>query len=308
MSDKTQKGSGFPATDEMERIAADFDGGVGFYVKDLATGANHHSNADQRFPTASICKVPAMIELFRQAEEGRLSLDDRHRLRGAISTHGTGVLSLVEDEPELTLRDYCRLMISVSDNVATDFLIELLTPKAINSTMDALGFPNTRTNMTLGRWHYLMKGMDVEPSRKNDELLLEQMRAAPNDPNSLPYQDSLDNNVATARDMGIIMERIYYGQIVSPRASFGMMEMLKSCQSRNKIPRDLDPGIEVAHKIGGSNRIQGDVGIALLPTGPLVICVLTLARAPESSPGVNAIAEISRLAVEALSPDSVAKR
>ncbi|MDP6065603.1 MAG: serine hydrolase [SAR202 cluster bacterium] len=104
-------------TQEMDRVADEFGGGVGFYVKDLATGTLHECNADQRFPTASICKIPVMIELFRQAEEGELSLLDRRRLKQPISAAGTGVLRMMEDDPELTLRDYCRLMIQASDNM-----------------------------------------------------------------------------------------------------------------------------------------------------------------------------------------------
>ena len=110
-------------TAACDQIAADFRGRIGFYIEDLTTGITHEYNADQRFPTASVCKVPVMIELFHQAETGNLSLDDRHRLHGDISTHGSGMLKLMEDEPELTLRDYCRLMISISDNMATDFLL-----------------------------------------------------------------------------------------------------------------------------------------------------------------------------------------
>ncbi|MDP6065604.1 MAG: serine hydrolase, partial [SAR202 cluster bacterium] len=114
--------------------------------------------------------------------------------------------------------------------------------------MEALGASNTRTNLTLGKWHSLMKGLaDLEPSRANDHILI----AADVVRDSISYSDSLENNVASARDMGRIMERIYYGQIVSPKASHEMLEMLKGCASRTKIPRDLNPDVIVAHKIGG---------------------------------------------------------
>ena len=287
---------------EMDRVADEFDGGVGFYVKDLATGTLHECNADRRFPTASICKIPVMIELFRQAEEGGLSLLDRRRLKQPISAAGTGVLRTMEDEPELTLRDYCRLMIQVSDNMATDLLVDLVGQDRVNATMEALGASNTRTSMTLGKWHYLMKGLaDLEPSRANDHILM----AADVVRDSISYSDSLENNVASARDMGTILERIYYGQIVSRMASHEMLEMLKGCDSRTKIPRDLKPDVVVAHKIGGSNRIQGDVGIALLPSGPLVISILTLANEGGGAQGMDLIAGISRMAVEAFSLGSV---
>ena len=102
--------------DEMDSIAEKFEGRFGFYVEDLNTGASHGHDADRRFPTASVCKIPVMVELFRQAEEGALDLGERRRLEPTISRHGTGALSMLSDEPELTLNDYARLMIAVSDN------------------------------------------------------------------------------------------------------------------------------------------------------------------------------------------------
>ena len=70
----------------LRRIAASFDGRMGWHLEDLATGQVHQYRADERFPTASVIKIAVLVELFHQAEVGRLSLDDRHRLRGDIST------------------------------------------------------------------------------------------------------------------------------------------------------------------------------------------------------------------------------
>ena len=296
----------FPV-EEMDRIAVDFPGRVGFYVKDLASGASHDYDADRCLPVASICKVPILIELYRQVEEGRLSLDARRRLPEGISTHGTGVLKLLEDGPELALRDYCRLMIGVSDNMATDLLLDAVGLEAVNSTLDALGFVHTRVSMPMGRWHYLMVGMEEEPcNRENDDLMLERVRSGGIDYDRLPFQGAPENNVATAREMGEMLEQLCEGQIVSPQASADMVGMLKRCQDRGMIPRDVAPEVEIAHKHGSSSRIRGDVGIVFLPTGPLIISVLTLAGG-NSGQGREVIARISGLAVEALSPDSISK-
>ncbi len=290
--------------EEMDRTAVDFSGRVGFYIKDLAGGSSHEYDADRRFPAASICKVPILMELFRQVEEGRLSLDARRQLGEGISTHGSGVLKLLEDRPELTLCDYCRLMIGVSDNMATDLLLEAVGLEAVNSTLDALGFARTRVNMSMGRWHYLMVGMAEEPcTRGNDELMLEKVRTDGIDYDRLPFQDAPENNVTTAREMGEMLEQLCEGRIVSPQASADMVEMLKRCQDRGMIPRDVAPEVSIAHKHGSSSRIRGDVGIVFLPTGPLIISALTLAGS-DSGQGREAIARISRLAVEALSPES----
>ena len=288
-----------------DQIAADFRGRIGFYIEDLTTGITHEHNADQRFPTASVCKVPVMIELFRQVENGTLSLDHRRRLQGDISTHGSGTLQLMEDEPELTLRDYCRLMIGISDNMATDFLIGVVGLESVNATLDAMGFPNTRTSVTLGRYHYRMFGMDDVPcNRENDVVQQKRAETHGTDFNSVSFQDSLENNVATPRDMGSILKQLHAGQIVSPQASAAMIEMLKLCNDRRMIARDLNRDIPIGHKIGSSGRIKGDVGLIFLPTGPLVVSAFALASS-DGVRGDKAIAEITRLAVEALSPDSI---
>ena len=152
--------------EEMNRIVANFRGRIGFYIEECVAGIAYEHHADQRFPTASICKVPIMIELFRQVGAGRLALDERRRLRGAFSTHGTGVLKLLEDEPELTLRDYCRLMIGVSDNMATDLLLEVVGPEAVNATLDAMGFPKDKRGQYYHRWDRLPKELQEQLERR----------------------------------------------------------------------------------------------------------------------------------------------
>ena len=295
--------SRFPS-EELNRIEADFHGRIGFYLEDLKTGIVHQCNADQRFPSASICKVPIMVELFRQAEEGRLALDDRRRLRGDIS-RSMGALRLLEDEPELSLRDCCRLMIYESDDMVTDFLLEQVGPASVNATLDELGFPDIRVCMPMGRWHYLMAGMGaLSFTRENDELLLAKFQAGAIDFDSLPFQDARENNVTSPREMGILLKQLYRGQIVSPSASAAMLGMLERGRDRRMIPCHVRPGIAIAHKYGSSGRIRGDVGIVFLPTGPLIIAALALAR-EDGNEAVEAIARISRLAVEALAPECV---
>ena len=130
----------FPA-EEMDAVARPFPGRIGVCIKDLNTGLRYEYNADEPLPTASVVKVSIMIELFRQAHDGELSLDDRHRMRTDISSHGTGTLSIMRDYPELTLRDYCRLMMGVSDNMATDMIVHLLTPECDQRDAGRDGLP-----------------------------------------------------------------------------------------------------------------------------------------------------------------------
>ena len=294
----------FPSSG-MNAVAGKVPGRAGFFVKDLETGLQCEYNADEPLPTASTIKVAALIEVFRRAGEGLLSLDDRHRVPRNVSTQGTGVLSLTRDDPELTVRDFCRLMMAVSDNAATDTLVGLVTPGAINATMEALGFHHTRLPMPIGVWHYLMDGITAPPSRENDELKRTGELGGDGD-RDLPFASSLDNNVASARDLGRMMEMMHRGKILSPDASAQMLEMMKKSTDPDRIRQYLKPEIEVARKNGGSGRIKADAGVVYLPSGPLVIAALvTTDRREDGQIGMDAIGEISRLAFETLSPESV---
>jgi beta-lactamase class A len=113
-----------------------------------------------------------MIQLYRQAAAGNVGLDKKLRLPDDISTHGTGVLKGRAAPVELTLREYCRLMMINSDNMATDLMIRAVGTKATNEFLDEQGCKNTRVSLELGRWHYVILGMtDVPVGSKNSAEL-----------------------------------------------------------------------------------------------------------------------------------------
>ncbi len=106
--------------------------------------------------------MPVLVELFRRVEEGTVSLDERRCLpRDTSRQFASGHLRWLRDEPGMSLRDYARLMIGVSDDMATDVLMELVGLDNVNVTMDELGFQKTRVTMNMGRWHYTMVDMAV---------------------------------------------------------------------------------------------------------------------------------------------------
>ena len=292
--------------DAMDRIADDFQGRMGFYVEDLDTGAVHRCNADRRFPTASVIKIAVMVELFGQVEAGELSLNERRRLEGDICGSGSGTLSLMVDHPELSLRDYCRMMISISDNSATDFLMGVVGLDRINATVEELGYHNIRASKTMGQFHYAMCHLEHLPcTPENDQLYAERMASGGKDYGSVSFGDSLENNVAAPEELADLLKRLHRGELVSLQASADMIAMLKLCNDRRMICRDLAREVEIAHKSGSSGRIKGNAGIVYLPTGPLVVSAFALAD-DDGVDGGAAIADLSRQAVEALSPDSLA--
>ncbi len=155
--------------DDLDRLAKQFRGRLGFYAKDLSSGIEYSWNPDQRFPLASVFKLLVMIELYRQAAAGRLQLHHRRRLPDDISTHGSGVLKKREGAVELSLREYCRLMMVRSDNMATDLLIRTVGLGPVNQFLETEGFKSTRVSMGIGRWHYAVVGMMGAPiSHRND--------------------------------------------------------------------------------------------------------------------------------------------
>ena len=292
----------FPIS-EMDAIASEFDGRMGFFLEDITTGEKHEYAARQRYPTASVCKITVMAELFRQDAEGVLSLDDRKPLEDRYSTHGSGRLKLMQDEPEITLRDYCRMMITISDNMATDLLMETVDIPNINAFLDRLDCSNTRTSVTMGRYHYRMTYQDDLPTnRANDVLQAEASAAGANDYKSVSYSDSPENNVAAPGEMGSIMKRMYEGALVSPDASCEMIEMMKNARDDRMIRRDLPREIVVAQKSGSSGRIKGNVGIVYLPSGPMIISAFATANSNDVRAD-EAIAEVCRLAYSAFCPE-----
>ncbi len=294
-------------TTEIDQIPTNFQGRMGYHIEDLNTGTIHQHNATQRFPTASVIKIAVMLELYTQVNQGRHTLDDRHRLEGDIATHGSGTLSILKDAPELTLRDFCRIMITVSDNSATDFLMNLLSLDAINATLDELGYSNIRASMTMGQYHFGMAHMEHLPcTPENEELFNKRMAEGAKDYNSVSFSDSLKNNVASPAELVDLLKRLQRGELVSPQASADMIDMLKLCNDRRMLNRDLDRSVEIAHKSGSSGRIKGNAGIVYLPSGPLVIATFALASNDEVNGG-DAIGDVSRRAIEALSPECIAK-
>ena len=292
----------FP-TSEMDTIAREFDGRMGFSFEDISTGEAHEYTASQRYPTASVCKITVMAELFRQDAEGILSLDDRKRMEDRYSTHGSGQLKLMQDEPEISLRDYCRMMMTISDNMATDLLMETVGLANVNAFLDRLGYANTRTSVTMGRYHYRMTYQDDLPTnRANDVLQAEASAAGANDYKSVSYSDSPENNVAAPGDMGSIMKRMYEGALVSPEASSEMLEMMKNARDDRMIRRRLPREIIVAQKSGSSGRIKGNVGIVYLPSGPMIVSAFATANSNDVRAD-EAIAEVCRLAYAAFCPE-----
>jgi len=199
-------------------------------------------NENEPLIAASVIKIPIMVEAFRQFEAGILSPNDVHVLRDAEKMPSCGALNRMHDGLEVSLRDLVELMIVLSDNTATNILIDLLGKDNVNATLQSLGI----TRSVLRR-----KLFDREAHLKGIE------------------------NTVTARDMGILLEKMYAGELVSEAASREMLEILRNQKLNGKMPFYLKPrGIASAHKTGEDDGITHDVGI-VFARKPFVLCMLS---------------------------------
>lgn len=226
----------------IEEIALEIGGLVSVAVRDLGSGTAIDFNAGERLPSASVIKVCILVELMAQAAEGTLSLDDTLCLRDAEKVPGSGVLSMLREGLELTLEDLAHLMITVSDNTASNMLIERLGVDSINRRLESLGLVKTR----LGRKFYDFDARDR----------------------------GLENWIA-ADEMADLLTAIQRRQVVSGPACDKMLDIMRKQQFSDRIPRLLPPDTPVAHKTGTITGVCHDAGIIYSPAGPLVLVVFT---------------------------------
>ncbi|MBQ2991178.1 MAG: serine hydrolase [Clostridia bacterium] len=222
-------------TPGLDRLGGD----TGVYVKNLATGESWARGEDAPVCAASVIKIPVMITVFRLAQEGKLSLEEIHALREEERLPSCGTLKAMHTGIEMTLLDLTKLMIIVSDNAATNILIRRVGMDGVNATMRQLGCRHSVLRRVL---------FDSEASRRG-----------------------IQNDI-TAADMGLLLEKLYFGKAVSPEADGQMMEILLDQRLNGKLPFFLDSaGIDVAHKTGEDDGISHDVGV-IYADEPLICC------------------------------------
>lgn len=277
-------------TDRITSIVSTFPGEIGVFAKDLSTGETIAINADARFPTASVIKVAVMVEALSQVADGTLALDHTVTLREGAKVGGSGTLREMHDGLEVTVRDLLHLMIVISDNTATNLLLEKVGTLKVNARMKEYGLEHTRI---------------FRPTFRGGQpdCCLEEER-------------EFGLGMSTPREMGALMERIATGKAVSESASAQMFDILERQQDRNMIARRLPlgaDGVKVANKTGtdeeklvdGSGtrgHVRGDAAIVETPRGRYVLVVFTRRVKDDSWTADNAAliagAEISRIVYE----------
>ena len=212
-------------------------GEISVYGKDLTTDEKWAYQADAPLVAASVIKLPILVEAFRQARDGLISMDESVPIRPEQKMPSCGALTYLHDGLTVTLRDLCVLMIILSDNTATNILIERLGIEAVNATMRKLGLEKSTLRRLL---------FDAEAAGRGLE------------------------NTVTAEEMGQLLEMLYTGECVSPAADAEMLSILRDQRLNGKMPFFLDD-LEIAHKTGEDEGITHDVGI-VYADHPLILC------------------------------------
>lgn len=242
----------------LEEIAVSVDGVAGYTVVDLTNGERFGRLQDEQFPTASTIKLAILYELFRQADEGRQRLDETLPLERRHVVGGSGVLDELT-APAMPLRDYATLMILLSDNTATNVVIDAVGMENVTARMAALG---------LNRTFLRRRMIDMEAARRGDE------------------------NVSTPAEIARLLEIIHRGEGLTPESHEGLLEILKRPKS-TALRAGVPQNVPVANKPGGLEGVAVDAGIVYVYGRPYIFSMMTTYLRQESE-GNDAIREASR--------------
>jgi beta-lactamase class A len=259
-----------------ERIKARINnqGTVAVAFRDLSSGEEILINEQEVFHAASTMKTPVLIEVFKQARQGKFALNDSIVIKNEFKSIVDGSLYSLNpsDDSEQkmysligqkkTLMDLVNDMIIYSSNLATNIIIELVGAQNVMKTMRELGANSIQ----------VLRG--VEDSKAFEKGL---------------------NNTTTARDLLIIFEAIAKGKTVSPGSSQQMIEILLHQQFNKVIPARLPATVKVAHKTGSITGILHDSGIVFLPDGHMYILVLLSRGVGSEEAATDLLAGISEM-------------
>jgi beta-lactamase class A len=236
----------------IRQAVGQFHGATSLFAKNLDTGATYGLRESERVRTASTIKLAIMVTVFDAVEHGRAKWADKLTLHEPDKAAGTGVLFEFSEGMQFPIRDLVHMMIVVSDNTATNLLLDRFTANAVNAEMDALGLKDTRCLRKI-----LIDGK--APSGVSQA-------------GRLPENQRFGLGVSTPREMVSLVEKMEQGELVSPKASREMIAVLKRQQDKNGIGRRTSD-LPVANKSGSLDHLRSDVGIVYAPGGRVAIAI-----------------------------------
>jgi len=227
---------------------AKFEGSVRLYAKNLDTGAEYSLDGDEPVRTASTIKVAIMIEAFARVAEGKAKWTDDLVLTKEKKISGSGILQEFTDGLHLTLRDAVMLMMVMSDNTATNLVIEALGgADSVNARMKSLGLTATRLMRKVGG------GGESEEGKKEENKRFGLGRTSPH-------------------ELASLVEKLERGEIVNPSVSKEMIDLMKREQTQDGIWRELWR-MPRATKSGALDALRSNVGIIYHTHGRILLAI-----------------------------------
>jgi len=246
------------------------EGTIGFGFKDLETMEEFYVNGDKRFLTASVFKIPILVELYNQVECGDLSLDETIILKKYDKAPGSGILKELRPGLKLTLKDLSILMMAISDNTATDMLLNKVGKEKVNTTMCKIGLKDTKIIFSCRELLYdlvnLKKETPIEEALKVEEEI-------GINKNARCLTDYRNNNVTTPKETTYLFEKIFKCEILTKHACGEILKTLKKCQTNWRIPRYLPENVKIAHKTGAMPGVANDTGIIFTENGNYILSI-----------------------------------
>ena len=243
----------------IQEVDEHLDGVMGLAIEDLTTSDHYFLHEDEVFAQASSIKITVLANLYLQAQDGKLKLTDLYTVQSSDLVADSNIMNgLTPGVTRLTLRDLATMMVAVSDNSATNVLIDRVGIPNVNAMLDSLGLTHTRLRR---------KMMDLQAAKEGRE------------------------NISTPREMMILLDAIYHGKVLNQEGTADFFKML-STNKDSWIPRDLPAELKIANKPGSLEAVRNDSGIVFVEGRPYIICVMTSFLRNERE-GEEAISKVS---------------
>lgn len=297
---RTTSHRGEPRSSTEAEIRARFAGhGVtgGFYASDLATGSEIEVDADTPVVLASVFKIPVMLEYARQCAHGVLSSTERVRVTSSDRVLGPTGLSTLIDDVELSLRDLATLMMTVSDNTATDLLLGRVGIDAVNATLRGLGLTDTEVVGDCREiFRTLAEDLAITDAAQLPMVALERIAAA-------RALDPVRGSHSTPREMAMLLRLIWEDQAGPLNACEEVRRIMRLQVWQHRLRAGFPDEVQVGAKTGSLPGIRNEAGVIEFPDGSrYVVAVFTRAESfADVLPEIDRlIGDVAAVAVAAL--------
>jgi len=231
---------------KLDSIADAHHGVVGYSVIDLETGERINRRGDETFPTASLIKVAILVTVYDLVAQGQLSLDDPLTVLKIDQVPGSGVIQFLHNGTILTVHDAAWLMSTISDNTATNLLLDRIIIRRVWAKMDSLGLQHTRVHS--------------KSFLRSSSVAMD---------SSVKY----GLGVTTPNEMAHLLELMALGRAVNPTADSAMLDILEHNTTDYLLQRYVE-GARAAHKDGETNAVRTECTLWYL-RNRVIACVMT---------------------------------